>query len=98
MYLSRVHFKIKGEILFLRYFNQSLEVPIQSITEINESDFYEGNAESVEIGFFNRMESYVFAILTPEKHYKISTRMADQMLKELKLQNPNIRIFVKPIR
>lgn len=90
----KVLFQIKKNELIIRFGKERTSIPIDSITEINETDFYEGTKEIVVIGDTERT-NYRFVILTKDKRYVLTERMNGRFLEQLKEINPSIKIFVR---
>lgn len=95
IYLN-VQYQIKGKQLVIRCAKETKSIPIDSIIEINETDYYEGTKETIVIGNTERTD-YRFIILTKEKRYVLTGRMNNRLLTQLKEVNPAIRIFVKSL-
>lgn len=93
IYLN-VLFQIKDEELIVRCGKEKVVIPIGTILEINETDFYEGTKDTVILGNTERTD-YRFIILTKEKRYVLTERMNNGFLEQLKEINPAIKIFVK---
>ena len=96
-HIINVRYAFINDKLYLKHLQKTMVVSISSIVEINECDYYEGTLPTINLGFFKLEPAYQFIILTEDTRYKLSTRMTDKQLKELKAYNPNISIFVKPI-
>lgn len=95
IYLN-VQYQIKGKQWVIRCAKETKSIPIDSIIEINETDYYEGTKETIVIGNTERTD-YRFIILTKEKRYVLTGRMNNRLLTQLKEVNPAIRIFVKSL-
>jgi hypothetical protein len=96
IYLN-VQYRIKDEYLIVKCSSKKIKIPIDSILEINETDYYEGSMESIIIGNTKRTD-YRFIIMTKDKRYVLTERMTDKMLRHIKAVNPSVRIFVKSMR
>lgn len=104
-FITNIRYVVTDEVLYVKYVHFTKVIPIQSvievninsIIEINENAYYEGNLNTTELGVFKLNPSYQFVIITEDNRYRLSTRMSDKQLAELKRIRPAIGVFVKPI-
>lgn len=96
-HIINVKYDFSSDKLYLKHLLKTKVISISSIVEISECDCYEGTLPTISLGVFFLKPTYQFIILTENTRYKLSTRMTDKQLTELKERNPNIAIFVKPM-